>query len=72
MVTAGNSSQVTDGAVALLVCTEAVAEKLGITPLGRLVSHAYTGCDPARCPYCDRGTLRLVGVALTDNHERGP
>lgn len=47
-VTAGNSSQITDGAVALLVCSEAMAEKLGVTPLGRLVSHAYTGCDPAR------------------------
>jgi Putative transposase len=31
-----------------------------------------TGRDPARCPYCDHGTLRLVAVALSDNHERGP
>lgn len=47
-VTAGNSSQLTDGAVAMLVMTEARAEKLGLTPLGRLVDHAYAGCDPAR------------------------
>jgi acetyl-CoA acetyltransferase family protein len=47
-VTAGNSSQLTDGAVAMLVMTEARAEKLGFTPLGRLVDHAYAGCDPAR------------------------
>lgn len=47
-VTAGNSSQLTDGAVAMLVMTEALAEKLGLTPLGRLVDHAYAGCDPAR------------------------
>ncbi|MBL9155005.1 MAG: thiolase family protein [Verrucomicrobiales bacterium] len=47
-VTAGNSSQLTDGAVAMLVMTEARAEKLGLTPLGRLIDHAYAGCDPAR------------------------
>lgn len=47
-VTAGNSSQVTDGAVALLVGTEAAANRLGIEPLGRLTGYAYSGCDPAR------------------------
>lgn len=47
-VTAGNSSQITDGAVALLVMTEARAEKLGLTPLGRLVGASFTGCDPRR------------------------
>lgn len=47
-VTAGNSSQITDGAVALLACSEARAQSLGILPLGRVVSHAYTGCDPER------------------------
>ncbi|MCW1883426.1 thiolase family protein [Luteolibacter flavescens] len=47
-VTAGNSSQVTDGAVALLVGSEQAAKKLGIEPLGRLTSYAYTGCDPRR------------------------
>ncbi|HEY2574542.1 MAG TPA: thiolase family protein [Verrucomicrobiaceae bacterium] len=47
-VTAGNSSQISDGAVALLVCSERKAEVLGLRPLGRLVSQAWTGCDPAR------------------------
>lgn len=47
-VTAGNSSQITDGAVALLAGSEAAARELGIEPLGRLISYAYTGCDPAR------------------------
>ncbi len=47
-VTAGNSSQITDGAVALLVGSESAASRLGIEPLGRLVAHAYAGCDPAR------------------------
>ncbi len=47
-VTAGNSSQITDGAVALLVGTEEAANRLGIEPLGRLAAYAYSGCDPAR------------------------
>ncbi len=47
-VTAGNSSQITDGAVALLVGTEEAANRLGIAPLGRLAAYAYSGCDPAR------------------------
>lgn len=47
-VTAGNSSQITDGAVALLVGTEEAAKRLGIEPLGRLAAYAYSGCDPAR------------------------
>lgn len=47
-VTAGNSSQISDGAVALLVMTEEKAKELGYTPLGQLGAYAYTGCDPAR------------------------
>jgi len=47
-VTAGNSSQITDGAVALLVLSEAGLRRSGLTPLGRLVDFAYAGCEPAR------------------------
>lgn len=47
-VTAGNSSQITDGAVALLVGSEEAAKRIGLEPLGRLVSYAYAGCDPSR------------------------
>jgi acetyl-CoA acetyltransferase family protein len=47
-VTAGNSSQITDGAVALLVMTEERATELGFQPLGVLAGYAYAGCDPAR------------------------
>ena len=31
-----------------------------------------TGRDPARCPYCHRGTLRIVAMAPPDERERGP
>lgn len=47
-VTAGNASQITDGAVALLVMTEARAAQLGYTPLGALTGYAYAGCEPSR------------------------
>lgn len=47
-VTAGNASQITDGAVALLVMTEQRSAELGFTPLGALVGYAYAGCDPSR------------------------
>ena len=47
-VTAANSSQITDGAVALLVMTEEKASELGLHPLGALTGYAYAGCDPSR------------------------
>jgi len=47
-VTPGNSSQISDGAVALLMMTEERAAKLGFTPLGRIVRWAWAGCDPRR------------------------
>ena len=47
-VTAGNSSQITDGAVALLVGNDDAVNRLGIEPLGRLTGYAYSGCDPER------------------------
>jgi acetyl-CoA acetyltransferase family protein len=47
-VTAGNSSQISDGAVALLVMSEARASELGFTPLGVLAGYAYAGCEPSR------------------------
>ncbi|HXX79985.1 MAG TPA: acetyl-CoA C-acetyltransferase [Thermodesulfovibrionales bacterium] len=45
-VTAGNSSGVNDGAAALLVMSADKAYKLGIKPLGRIVSYDVRGCEP--------------------------
>ena len=45
-VTAGTSSPLTDGASAVLVCTEAYAERNGLEPLARLKSVAVAGCAP--------------------------
>ncbi len=47
-VTAGNASQITDGAVALLMMTEKALKASGLTPLGRLTGFQYAGCDPTR------------------------
>ncbi len=47
-VTAGNSSQVTDGGVALLVGNEDRGRELGLSPLGWLDGYAYAGLDPRR------------------------
>ncbi|HTD65922.1 MAG TPA: thiolase family protein, partial [Candidatus Limnocylindria bacterium] len=47
-VTAGNSSQITDGAVALLIMEVERARELGLVPLGALVDYAVAGCDPKR------------------------
>jgi acetyl-CoA acyltransferase len=45
-VTAGTSSPLTDGASAVLVCSEDYADKHGLTPLARIVSVAVAGCAP--------------------------
>ncbi len=47
-VTAGNSSQLTDGAVALLVASERRAQDLGIKPLGYIKCFAFAGVEPNR------------------------
>ncbi len=46
-VTAGNSSQITDGAAAMLVMPEEKARDLGLKPLGRVKAFAFAGVDPA-------------------------
>jgi acetyl-CoA acyltransferase len=45
-VTAGNSSQTSDGAAALVVMSGERAARLGLEPLGRLISFATAGVDP--------------------------
>lgn len=45
-VTAGNSSQTSDGAAAALVASEHVVNELGLTPLARVVSFALAGVAP--------------------------
>jgi acetyl-CoA acyltransferase len=46
-VTAGNACPTSDGASALLIASGAKVAELGLTPLGRFVSYAVAGVDPA-------------------------
>ncbi len=46
VVTAGNSSQISDGAAALLIMSEEKAAELGLTPKARFVAFAMAGVDP--------------------------
>ena len=46
MITAGNSSQISDGAAAVLVMSEAKVKELGLTPRARIVATAAVGTDP--------------------------
>ena len=45
-VTAGNASQISDGAAALLVMSDAKARELGLTPIARFVASTAVGADP--------------------------
>ena len=45
-ITAGNASQLSDGASAAVVMEECVAEKRGLQPLGRYVGVVASGCEP--------------------------
>src|SRR5213592_2347888 len=47
-VTAGNSSQICDGAAAVLVASERAASRLGLEPRARFVSFGLAGVDPHR------------------------
>ena len=47
-VTAGNSSQICDGAAGVLVTSEAAASRLGLEPRARFVSFGLAGVDPYR------------------------
>src|SRR5207302_11303998 len=47
-VTAGNSSQICDGAAAVLIASEAAASRLGLEPRARFVSFGLAGVDPYR------------------------
>lgn len=46
-VTPANACPMNDGAAAMLVTTAERAEKLGLKPMARILSYAYTGVDPA-------------------------
>ncbi|MFM8310335.1 MAG: thiolase family protein [Ilumatobacteraceae bacterium] len=69
-VTAGNSSQITDGAAALLIMSEEKAAQLGLTPRARFVNFSLAGDDPrmmltAPIP-ATRKVLAKAGLSIDD------
>ncbi len=69
-VTAGNSSQITDGAAMLLISHREKAEAEGWPVLGYLHDWAYSGCDPARMGlgpvYASHRLLQQAGLSMQD------
>ncbi|HXY92214.1 MAG TPA: thiolase family protein [Acidimicrobiia bacterium] len=78
VVTAGNSSQITDGAAAVLVTSEEAASRLGLRPRARFHSFALAGDDPvlmltapisATAKVLERAKLSLDDIDLVEINE---
>jgi len=69
-VTAGSSSQICDGAAAMLVSSERAAERLGLEPRARFASFGLAGVDPYRMlhgnPQASERALRRAGLGWDD------
>ena len=67
-VTAGNSSQTSDGAAAVVVMSSDRARTLGLEPLGRFVAYATAGVEPERFGIgpvpAIRKVLKMAGLTL--------
>jgi acetyl-CoA acetyltransferase family protein len=77
-ITAGNSSQISDGAAALLIMVEEKAEELGLTPMARFHRFALAGTDPvmmltgpipATAKVLDKADLPIGDVDLFEVNE---
>jgi acetyl-CoA acyltransferase len=68
IVTAGNSSQTSDGAAAAAVVSEAVVISLALKPMARFVAFAYSGCLPEEMGigpvYAIPKALKQAGLSL--------
>ncbi|HYH63372.1 MAG TPA: acetyl-CoA C-acetyltransferase [Urbifossiella sp.] len=69
-VTAGNASQLSDGAAALVVASPAAAERMGTAPLARIVAYATSGVAPKDIFVAPVSAVRMVldkaGLKLGD------
>jgi acetyl-CoA acyltransferase len=67
-ITAGNASQMSDGAAAAVVMSDARARDLGLKPLARFVAYATAGCPPEEMGigpvYAIPKALKLAGLTL--------
>ena len=69
-MTAGNSSQTSDGAAAAVVMSEERAGDLAVKPLARFVAFAYAGCAPEEMGigpvYAVPKALKLAGLTIDE------
>jgi acetyl-CoA acyltransferase len=69
-VTAGSSSQICDGAAAVLITSDGAADRLGLEPRARFVSFGLSGVDPYRMlhgnPEACANALRRAGLSWDD------
>jgi acetyl-CoA acyltransferase len=67
-ITAGNASQMSDGAAAAVVMSDARAKELGLKPLARFVAYATAGCPPEEMGigpvFAIPKALKLAGLTL--------
>src|SRR5216117_406590 len=77
-ITAGNSSQISDGAAAVLLMTREKAEQLGVKPRARIVDQTTVGVDPvimltgpipATKKLLDRGGMSIDDIDLIEINE---
>lgn len=70
VVTAGNSSQISDGAAAVLIASREKAEELGLRPRARIVATATAGVDPTIMLTgiipCTEKVLKKAGLTMDD------
>jgi acetyl-CoA acyltransferase len=70
VITAGNSSQIVDGAAAVLIASASAVERLGLKPRARFVSFGIAGVDPTRMlhgnPQAMQKALAKAGLTLDD------
>ncbi len=69
-VTAGNASQITDGAAAIIMMSESKAKELNVQPLGYLRASAFSGVEPNRMgigpAHAIPKVLKKAGMRLND------
>ncbi|MDP9110065.1 MAG: acetyl-CoA C-acyltransferase, partial [Candidatus Eremiobacteraeota bacterium] len=69
-VTAGNSSGINDGASAVLLAEAGAAQRLGLTPMARMVSSGVSGLDPSVMGLgpieASRKAMRRAGLSMRD------
>lgn len=69
-ITAGNASQMSDGAAAAIVMSDSRARELGAKPLARFIAYATAGCPPEEMGigpvFAIPKALKLAGLTLND------